>query len=658
MPTNRQRVVILRPAYAKATAGKLNSGKDFNSGGTSLELSTGPETIDDDVVVSFLFAEVYMDIEQLHNMRHSAAHLMAAAVQALWPDVKLGVGPVIEDGFYYDFDLSHRITEEDFSRIEKKMRGLAVQSLGYEREDVSIADAKARAKQMNQPYKLELIEQIEKTGSTAIDGVDSTLSSQLSPLNDTVSFYTTGSFVDLCRGGHVETTKDIGPFKLLTVAGAYWRGDEKNPMMQRIYATAWPTQAELDAYLERVEEAKRRDHRKLGVELDLFTFSDLIGQGLPLFTPKGTTIRALLDDYVWQMRKQAGYERVEIPHITKRELYETSGHWEKFKDDLFRITTRDGHEFAMKPMNCPHHTQLYARKQWSYRELPQRYANTTTVYRDEQTGELGGLTRVRAITQDDAHVFCRADQVKEEVEKIWGIVNTFYQSFDFSLWVRLSFHDPKTPEKYLGDAAVWASAETSLREIAGAQGLKFEEVIGEAAFYGPKLDFMAKDALGREWQVATIQLDMNMPERFDLTCIGESGEKERIVMIHAAVMGSLERFMGVLIEHLAGKFPTWLAPVQVKLLPIADRHVDAAKLIAQQLIEAGYRVELDERAESVGKKIRSSQMEQVPYMIVVGDKEIESNQLAVRSRDEADLGAMTIEAFLDRLTKESAPILS
>jgi len=591
-----------------------------------------------------------MHNDELHNMRHSAAHLLAAAVQQLWPEVKLGVGPVIDDGFYYDFDLSHRITEEDFPTIEAKMRELAALGSSYEREDVPIAEAKERVDAMHQPYKRELIETIETTGSSAaIDGDVTTDESRPT----TVSFYTTGDFVDLCRGGHVATTKEIGPLKLLSVAGAYWRGSEKNPMMQRIYATAWPTQAELDTYLERIEEAKRRDHRKLGQELDLFTFSDLVGQGLPLFTPKGTTIRRLLDEYVWQLRRAAGYEQVEIPHITKKELYETSGHWEKFKDDLFRITTRDGHEFAMKPMNCPHHTQIYARKQWSYRELPQRYANTTMVYRDEQTGELSGLTRVRAITQDDAHVFCRADQVKEEVTKIWEIIETFYKTFGFELWVRLSFHDPKTPEKYLGDESLWKESEQAFREIVADRGMKFEEVPGEAAFYGPKLDFMAKDAIGREWQVATIQLDMNQPMRFDLTYVNDGGEKERVVMIHAAIMGSLERFMGVLIEHVAGKFPTWLAPIQIKLLPIADRHVDAAQVVLQELKQAGYRVELDVRQESVGKKIRAAQLEQVPYMIVMGDKEIESNQLAVRSRDAGDLGVMALEAFLAKLTAET-----
>lgn len=591
--------------------------------------------------------------DELHNMRHSAAHLLAAAVQQLWPEVKLGVGPVIENGCYYDFDLEHRITEEDFPRIEEKMRELAAQDLGYEREDLSIADAKARAQAMKQPYKVELIETIETTGSTAIDGGEDSIGEKPS----SVSFYTTGEFVDLCRGGHVKSTKEIGAYKILSVAGAYWRGDEKNPMMQRLYVACFPTQSELDAYLAMLNEAKKRDHRKLGKELDLFTFSELVGPGLPLFTPKGTMVRRLLDIFVWTLRSVRGYERVEIPHITKKALYEKSGHWDKFKDDLFTIISRDQHEFAMKPMNCPHHTQIYDRKPHSYRELPQRFANTTMVYRDEQTGELGGLSRVLSITQDDAHVFCRYSHLKAEVSSVWDMVDTFYRAFGFDLRVRLSLHDPKAPEKYLGDESVWVQTEDEFRAIARERGVETTEAPGEAAFYGPKLDFMAKDAIGREHQVATIQIDMNMPERFDLTCVNEQGENERIVMIHAAIMGSIERFLAVLIEHTAGKFPLWLAPVQVKILPIADRHNEAVGKIRDELREAGYRVEIDDRTESVGKKIRTAQLEQVPYMLVVGDKEMESGQVAVRSRDVGDMGTKSITELLKQLGDEPNPLL-
>lgn len=595
--------------------------------------------------------------DQLQNMRHSTAHLLAAAVQQLWPDVKLGVGPVIDYGCYYDFDLEHRITEEDFSAIEAKMIELKNQGLGYEREDLPIAQAKLRARDMNQPYKVELIEAIEKTGSTSVTDSEndhSPLTTHSSP--DTVSFYTTGEFVDLCRGGHVENTREIGAFKILSVAGAYWRGDEKNPMMQRLYVACFLNQELLDAHLAMLEEAKKRDHRKLGKELDLFTFSDLVGPGLPLFTPRGTQLRFLLDAFVWTLRRKRGYQRVEIPHITKRALYETSGHWDKFKDDLFKVMSRDGRELAMKPMNCPHHTQIYDRKPHSYREMPQRFANTTMVYRDEQTGELGGLARVLSITQDDAHVFCRYSQIKDEVSSVWDMVDTFYRTFDFTLQVRLSLHDPKAPEKYLGDESVWLKTEDEFRSIARERGIEVIEAPGEAAFYGPKLDFMAKDAIGREHQVATIQIDMNMPERFNLSCVNEQGESERIVMIHAAIMGSIERFLAVLIEHTAGKFPFWLTPVQVKILPIADRHNEAAGKVRDELAAAGYRVELDDRTESVGKKIRAAQLEQVPYMLVMGDKEAESGQVAVRSRDEGDLGTESLADFVARLANELNPL--
>ncbi|HVB19674.1 MAG TPA: threonine--tRNA ligase [Candidatus Paceibacterota bacterium] len=398
---------------------------------------------------------------------------------------------------------------------------------------------------------------------------------------------------------------------------------------------------------------KGRDHKKLGKELDLFTFSELVGSGLPLWTPKGTILRNLLDDFVWELRKKQGYEKVEIPHITKRELYEKSGHWEKFKDDLFRITTREGDEFALKPMNCPHHTQIYARKPWSYRELPQRYANTTMCYRDEQSGELNGLSRVRAFTQDDAHAFCRESQVKEEFLKVWDIIQEFYETFGFNpKKIRLSFHDPAHSEKYLGDKSRWKIAEDILHGIAKEKGAETINGVGEAAFYGPKLDFMAEDSHGRLWQVATIQLDMNMPEQFDLTCINEKGEKERIVMIHAAIMGSIERFLSVLIEHLQGAFPLWLAPIQVRVLPIAERHVEFAQNIFEQLKTAGIRAEIDKNSETLGKKIREGKGEKIPYLVVIGDQEMQGDQnLAIEGRDGVKHGYSANE-FIKRLQKK------
>ena len=396
----------------------------------------------------------------------------------------------------------------------------------------------------------------------------------------------------------------------------------------------------------------QNDHRRLGRELNLFTFSDLVGSGLPLWTPRGTLVRNLLDDYVWEMRKARGYEKVEIPHITKKDLYEKSGHWDKFKDDLFRITTREGDEFALKPMNCPHHTQIFARRPWSYRDMPQRYANSTMCYRDEQSGELNGLSRVRAFTQDDAHVFCREAQVKEEFLKIWDIIETFYGTFGFALRIRLSFHDPEEPDKYLGDKARWKSAEDTLREMASERGADTFEGIGEAAFYGPKLDFMAEDNLGRQWQVATIQLDLNLPERFDLTCVNEKGEKERIVMVHAAIMGSIERFLSVLLEHLGGTLPLWLSPVQAKIIPISEKHASYAIGVVEQLKGANIRAELDTSNETLGKKIRSAKVEKIPYLLVVGDAEMDAQTATLEGRG-GKVGSLPLAEIIERLKDES-----
>ncbi|HNQ16801.1 MAG TPA: threonine--tRNA ligase [Candidatus Woesebacteria bacterium] len=574
--------------------------------------------------------------EQLAELRHSAAHLLAAAVLGLYPKAKLAIGPSIDEGFYYDIDFgTESLGDEQLESIENKMRELVPNWQEFKREEVSAEQAKRRF--AGNPYKLELITDLEKAG-------------------EVITLYSSGEFIDLCRGGHVDQPKEqLKFFKLLSVAGAYWRGSEKNPMLTRIYGTAFFSQAELDEYLRIREEAKLRDHRKLGKELDLFTFSDLVGAGLPLWTPKGTLLRNLLDNYVWQLRQAKGYQKVTIPHITKKELYETSGHWSKFANDLFRIVTREDHEFAMKPMNCPHHTQIYNHLPRSYRDVPQRYAETTMVYRDEQTGELNGLSRVRCITQDDAHVFCRENQLKEEMFAIWDIIEQFYLACGFpKLNLRLSLSDPNQMEKYLGSREQWDMAEEQLRSFAKERGAEFVEAVGEAAFYGPKLDFITKDSLGREWQVATIQADRNMPERFDLFCINEAGEKERVVMIHAAIMGSIERFVSILIEHHAGKFPFWLAPVQVKILPITDGQIEYAQQVMQQLMEAGLRVEIDERSERLNAKIRDAQLQKVPYMFVVGGKEAESQSVAVRSRDAGDLGVQTIAESIDKLLQETA----
>ena len=558
--------------------------------------------------------------DRLFKIRHSAAHLLAYAVKNLYPSVKIAIGPVVEEGFYYDFDFGKtKISEEDLPKIEKKMQELAKKGFEFVQEWWDIEKAKKFFK--DEPYKLEIIEEIEK-GERNDFGQ-----------KGKVSVYISGDFIDLCKGPHVKNIKAVGAFKLLKIAGAYWKGDEKNKMLTRIYGTAFENQKDLDEYLKKLEKAKKRDHRRLGKELDLFTFSPLVGAGLPLWTPKGTILRQLLDEFVWSLRKKRGYVKVEIPHITKKNLYETSGHWEKFKNDLFKIKTREGDLFALKPMNCPHHTQIFARRPHSWREMPARYANTTMVYRDEQSGELLGLSRVRSITQDDAHVFCRKNQIESEFEIIWDIVDEFYSAFNLPLKVSLSFHDPKHPENYLGDEKVWARAEKALEEIAKKRGANYFVAPGEAAFYGPKLDFIATDSLGRDWQVATIQLDMNMPERFDLYCINEKGEKERIVMIHAAIMGSIERFISLLLEHTAGKLPFWLSPVQIVIVPVADKHLEYARKVLEALEEAGLRAELDSSSHTVSFKIKRAVEQKTPYVAVVGDKEEEKETVNIRDRE-------------------------
>ncbi|MBY0309540.1 threonine--tRNA ligase [Patescibacteria group bacterium] len=567
-------------------------------------------------------------MSSLEHKRHTLAHLLAAAILEHYPHAKLTLGPAIATGFYYDVDFSGgpALGDDGLKDVQKAMKKLVNKWTDWEHREVTVDEA--RAAFAGNQYKLELIEEIAGRG-------------------EAITLYTCGGFTDLCRGGHCDHPNkelDMDAFKLDKVAGAYWRGDEKNPMLSRIYGIAFETREELDAHLTRIEEAKKRDHRKLGKEHDLFTFSDLVGQGLPLWTPKGTLVRHELDTYIWKLREKHGYQRVTIPHITKKDLYVTSGHWDKFADELFRITTREGKEYALKPMNCPHHTQIFDRQPHSYRDMPQRYAETTMVYRDEQSGELGGLTRVLSITQDDSHVFCRKSQIKEEFFRIWDMIDTFYGTFGFNLRVRLSFHEPTEMEKYLGDTAIWETAENALREIATERKADHFEAPGEAAMYGPKLDFMAKDSLGREHQVATIQLDMNMPERFDLTCINEEGKKERIVMIHCAIMGSIERFTAVLIEHLGGNFPLWLSPEQIRIITVSDSHHEFAEKVYTELKGVGIRAAFDDANESMGKKIRNAKQAHLPYFVVIGDKEVAGKYVTLESRD-----GTTQEITLDKL---------
>lgn len=576
-------------------------------------------------------------MSSLENKRHTLAHLLAAAVIKKYPHAKLTLGPAIENGFYYDIDFGGGETpgDKDLPSIEALMRNLLPTWTEFSHKEITADEAKVMF--AGNQFKLELIEEITLRG-------------------ESITVYTAGDFTDLCRGGHSENpAKEIAPasFSLEKVAGAYWRGNEKNPMLTRIYGLAFETAEELTEYKNMLEEAKKRDHRKLGKEMDLFTFSDLVGAGLPLWTPRGTIIRHQLDSYVWELREKYDYQRVTIPHITKKDLYETSGHWEKFGDELFRVKTREDKEYALKPMNCPHHTQIFDRRPHSYREMPQRYAETTMVYRDEQSGELGGLTRVLSITQDDSHVFCRHSQVKEEFFKIWDIIDTFYSTFGFNLRVRLSFHDPEVMDKYLGTPEIWQNAEDALRDIAKERKADYFEAQGESAMYGPKLDFMAEDSLGREHQVATIQLDMNLPERFDLSCINEKGEKERVVIIHCAVMGSIERFFAVLIEHLGGVFPLWLAPEQIRIVPVSESHNDYSRGIYESLKNAGLRVALDDTNESLGKKIRSTKQDKLPYFIVIGDKEIAEKSVNLEAYDGSKT-EVAVADLVERLKKQIA----
>lgn len=590
-----------------------------------------------------------MNDEQLYAMRHSLAHITAQAVQHLWPKAKFGVGPVIENGFYYDIDLGDvTISESDFKKIEKEMRTIVNKDYTFERTEKPIDEALAWAKEAKQPYKVELLNDLKREGTTLARELDATMmgmelpagvsGSAHAPVSSVVdvSFYSDGDFTDLCRGPHAESTGKVGAFKLMRVAGAYWRGNEKNPQMQRLYGVAFATKEELDEYLTMLEEAKKRDHRKLGQELDLFVFSDLVGSGLPLWTPRGTTLKNSLDSFVQELRDAVGFEQVSIPHITKRDLYETSGHWAKFKDELFRMTTREGHEFALKPMNCPHHTQIYASRQRSYRDLPIRFRDTTMVYRDEQSGELGGLARVRGITQDDAHIFCRSTQVESEALGIWEIIETFYTSLGFGKFrVRLSSHDPDNMQGYLGEEEKWLSTEQQLRNIiVSKMGEDYVEGVGEAAFYGPKIDFMARDAIGREHQLATIQLDFNLPERFGLGCVNEEGAEERIVMLHCAIMGSHERFLSVYIEHTAGKFPLWCSPEQLRIISVNQEQPtrEFIERFAAVAKEHGIRYTIDDGNESVGKKIRSAELWKVPYTVVIGEREIQENTVSPRIR--------------------------
>ena len=585
-----------------------------------------------------------MSTDELHEMRHSLAHIMAQAVQHLWPQAKFGVGPAIDNGFYYDIDLGGAtISEDDFPKIEKEMKKIIAADYPFERRDVPIEDAIAWAESNHQVFKLELLNDLKRSGTTVAKEL---VGEDLGSVTDrdsklkTVSLYSQGDYTDLCRGGHVDSTGKVGAFKLMRVAGAYWRGDEKRQQMQRLYGVAFATHKELDDYLKNLELAKQRDHRKLGKELDLYTTSPLVGVGLPLFTPRGTILRDVVAQYSNQLRQKFGFEKVWTPHITKKDLYETSGHWAKFGEELFLVKSQEtSDEMALKPMNCPHHTQIFASRPRSYRDMPVRYLETTTDYRDEKTGELGGLNRVRSLTQDDSHVFCRPDQIENEINNLLSAARELYGTIDMKLRVRLSYRD--NSDAYLGERSLWNSAQNQLKSAVEKVGLDYFEQEGEAAFYGPKIDFMATDAIGREHQVATVQLDFVQPQRFGLEYTESDGNFTTPVMIHCALLGSIERFLSVFIEHTGGWFPFWAAPEQVRILTINDAVLDYVEEITTILSGVtlmkpikynDVRFTIDIRNESIGKKIREATVVKIPTQIIVGPKDKAARVVSIRTR--------------------------
>ena len=594
--------------------------------------------IDGDKALKLL---TWNDEDGKSTMWHSSAHLMAEALEREFPGVKFWVGPAIENGFYYDCDFGDKtITEGDLARIEKLMLELAREKNQFVRKEISKAEATTYFEDKGDEYKLDLLEGLD-------DG--------------TIIFYTQGGFTDLCRGPHIPHTGYIKAVKLLNIAGAYYKGDENNKQLTRIYGVAFPKQKELTAHLELLEEAKKRDHRKLGKELQLFHFSQKVGSGLPLWLPKGADLRARLEAFLKEAQKKAGYVQVITPHIGHKHLYETSGHWDKYGEDSFRPieTPQEGEKYMLKPMNCPHHCEIYAAHPKSYKDLPLRLAEFGTVYRYEQSGELHGLTRVRGFTQDDAHIFCTNDQVKEEVGAVIDIVLYIFKVLDFKDFIaQVSLRDPAKPEKYIGSTDNWDKAEIAIQEVADEKGLNTVVEHGEAAFYGPKLDFMVRDAIGRKWQLGTVQVDYNLPERFELEYTGADNEKHRPVMIHRAPFGSMERFVAILIEHCAGKFPLWLTPEQVRILPISDNYNDYAKQVGDMLNNYDIRAAVDERNEKVGRKIRDAEVERVPYMLIIGEQEQKSGQVSARKQGEGDIGQMSAEDFAQVINTEIAEMLA
>ncbi|MFA5070647.1 MAG: threonine--tRNA ligase [Patescibacteria group bacterium] len=572
--------------------------------------------------------------KNLDTIRHSVSHVAAAAVKQLFPGVKFAIGPTIGEGFYYDFDLPRALTPADLPKIEKRMAELIKQNLPFERYEVPFQKAVEMASE--QPYKRELINELKSK-------------------NETISFYKVDGFVDLCRGPHIANTKEINPkaFKLIKIAGAYWRGNEKNKMLQRIYGTAFLTENELKKYLEQKEEAEKRDHRKLGYDLELFTFSDLIGKGLPLYTPRGSLLRRMLNDYVEEIQTAQNYEQVWTPQIAKAKLFKISGHYDKYREGMFRVISNySDEEFYLKPMNCPQHTQIYNSRPRSYKDLPLRYTDFAMLYRDEKPGELSGLARVRSFSQDDCHIFCREDQVDKEIDTMLAMIKKIMKTFNLKYRYRLSTRDLKNTKQYLGDPKIWDKAEKWAVKIMQRNKIDYFDAPGEAAFYAPKMDLMATDALGREWQLSTIQIDYVMPERFGLEYTDEKGQKKRPVMLHRAIIGSPERFLMVLIEQYAGAFPVWLAPIQVQIIPVGSKHVKFSEKLGQQFRKENLRVEVDDVNETVGYKIRKAEKMRVPYMLVIGDKEMKAKSLAIRDRGKKAVRKVALKKFIAEVKKK------
>ncbi|MDQ0337813.1 threonyl-tRNA synthetase [Caldalkalibacillus uzonensis] len=605
----------------KAIAGKVN--------GKLVDLYT-PVQEGDQVEVVTVDSE-----EGLEVLRHSTAHLMAQAVKRLYGSdrVKLGVGPVIDNGFYYDMDLPESLSQDDFAKIEAEMKKIVQEDLPVKRRVVSREEALRLYEQIGDQYKLELIRDL--------------------PEDEEITIYEQGEFFDLCRGPHVPSTGKLKVFKLLSVSGAYWRGDADNPMLQRVYGTAWPKQTQLEEYLKQLEEAKERDHRKLGKQLKIFTMSQEVGQGLPLWLPNGATVRRIIERYIVDLEEKWGYKHVYTPHLANVELYKISGHWDHYQEDMYPPMQMDHEELVLRPMNCPHHMMVYKEELRSYRQLPLRIAELGTMHRYEMSGALTGLQRVRSMTLNDAHIFCRPDQIKSEFTRVVQLMNQVYADFGIKdYYFRLSYRDPENKEKYVQNDEMWEKAQKMLKEAMDELGYEYVEAEGEAAFYGPKLDVQVRTALGKDETLSTIQLDFHLPNRFELEYIGEDGQPHRPVVIHRGVVGTMERFVAFLLEYYKGAFPLWLAPVQAKLLPIASFHVDYAEKVAEQLREAGIRTEVDARDEKIGYKIREAQLQKIPYMFVIGDREIENKTLAVRKRAEGDIGARPVEEVIDMLADE------